>query len=293
MTAQKEDILELLTELNLEDLIKAFGWEKSPALSRLARILFRGPAAKFALHVLEFEQEVGKCGLIYAAEKMLSRYIQGLYVIGREHLPQNGPILVLSNHPGMSDALSLLVAIRRPDVRIIGLNRPFLQALPNVRQHLFFVEESPEKRMVMVRQTAAYLRQGGAVLTFPAGQIEPDPQIYPDAGEWLEKWTDSVGIFLRLAPETKVIPAVVQGVLWKKALYNPITVLRRQRSDRDRLGAALQLLLQVLFGIKPVNVSVRFGEPIGLETLGTTDPQVLHEAIVQRMSQMFRKNLSH
>ncbi len=288
MTTQRQ-ILELLIELNLDDLIKAFGWENSPALSALARKIFRGAAAKFAFHVLEFEQEVGKRGLICAAEKMLSRYIRSLFVIGRENLPKSGPVLVLSNHPGMSDALSLFVAIQRPDLRIIGLNRPFLQALPNVRRYLFFVEESPEKRMVMVRQTAAYLRQGGAVLTFPAGQIEPDPQIYQDASEWLDKWTDSVGIFLRLASETKVIPAVVQGVLWKKAIYNPITALKRQRSEADRLGAALQLLLQVLFEIKPVDVCVRFGEAIGLETLGTTDPQVLHQTILQRMSQMFRK----
>ncbi len=275
--------LELLTQINLDDLVKAFGWEGHPFLRGVLRTVFRGAARKLAAHVLQFDEEVGRSGLSRAAQNMLSRYVRSLSITGAENIPRQGPLLVLSNHPGMSDTLCLFVAIQRSDLSILALDRPFLQALPHVRQRLFFLDESPAKRMSAVRQTIGHLKQGGAVLTFSAGQIEPDPDVYEGAPESLALWHNSTGIFLRMVPQIHVVPALVRGVLWPKAVKHPLIKLKRRQDERERLGAALQLLAQVLYEIKPVDVKIAFGQPITLETLGTSDPHILHQAVLNAM----------
>ena len=55
---------------------------------------------------------------------------------------------------------------------------------------------------------------------FPAAHIEPDPDIHDDAMESLESWTDSAGVFIRMAPETAILPVLVRGVVRTKAAYH-------------------------------------------------------------------------
>ncbi len=118
-----------------------------------------------------------------------------------------------------------------PDLRIVAAQRPFLEALPNVTRQLIFVPEQDGQRMGVVRAVVSHLRLGGAILTFPAGQIEPDPISMPGAVESLASWSESIAIFSRLVPEVKIVVAIVSGVLWPAATQSPITRLRRQQKD--------------------------------------------------------------
>ena len=45
--------LDALTEINLDDLVNAFGWQDHPLAERLARRLFFKPAQKFAQQMLD------------------------------------------------------------------------------------------------------------------------------------------------------------------------------------------------------------------------------------------------
>lgn len=275
--------LAILTRINLDDLVASFGWQERPFLAAAARLLFRGPARKFARQMVAFDAAVGAEGLPEAARHMLPGYVRELRVYGAENLPGSGPLLVLSNHPGMTDTLCLFAAIGRPDLRIIALDRPFLQALPETTRHLLFIGDEPSQRLGAVRRASAHLRQGGALLTFPAGQIEPDPQVYPGAQATLDGWSDSTGVFLRFAPETRLVPAVVRGVLWEKAVRHPLTRLRPAGEEREKLGAAFQLLAQILFDLRPVTVSVQFGRPLTVAGLGTTELPALQAALLEGM----------
>jgi Trp operon repressor len=188
----------------------------------------------------------------------------------------------------MVDTLALFAAINRSDLRIIALNRPFLLALPNLTQCLFFVSEDANERMRAVRQAANHLRQGGALLTFPAGQIEPDPEIYPGALESLQDWTDSAGVFIRFAPETKIVPVLVSGVLWEQAVKSPLTRLKKTRNEREKLGAALQLLAHILFNAQPLRIIIQFGRPITLAELGSKELTVIHNQIMENMRSLLQ-----
>ncbi len=279
-------MLKTLTKINLDDLAAAFGWQGSPFARRALTAVFRGMARKFAGQMLAYDARVGQVGLAEGARQTLPGYVRGLQVYGRELLPAAGPTLFLSNHPGMSDTLCLFAAVARADLKIIALRRPFLQALPATTGHLIFLDDDPAQRMGAVRQAAAHLRAGGAVLTFPAGEIEPDPDVYTGALESLAGWTDSTGVFARFARELQIVPVLVRGVLWDRAVRHPLTRLKSTREERERLGAAFQLLAQILFDVKPVAVRVAFARPIGLAEVGSTDTAAIQAAVLGRMRQL-------
>lgn len=282
------DTLATLTQINLDDLVAAFGWERHPRLAAALRVAFASMAKKFAAQMIDFDTQVGASHLPAASFHTIRRYVNSLRVYGAENLPAEGPVLVLANHPGMADTLALFCAINRADLRIIAINRPFLQALPNTSRLLYYVSDHPSERMRAVRQTAAHLKNGGAVLTFPAGQIEPDADVYDGAAESLAGWTDSAGVFVRFAPETRIVPALVRGVLWNKAVKHPLVYLKRNRFEREKLGAAFQLLAHILFDLRPVNISVQFGAPITAAGIGSSDSAALHAAVLEEMRVLLR-----
>jgi 1-acyl-sn-glycerol-3-phosphate acyltransferase len=274
--------LDTFTGINLDDLISSVGWPLHSAGARLLRILFQRPARNFAQQMVEFDANIGECGLIEASRILQRLYVKDVRVHGREHLPP-GPILILSNHPGMSDTVSLFSAIDRPDLRVIALERPFLNAMPNMARKLYFVPDDPAARMGLVRKVSTHLRDCGAVLTFPAGQIEPDPGISHEALTSLKRWTDSVGVFVRMAPETAIVPILVRGVVWKAAAHHPLLLLKRTREERERLAAALQLLGMVLFGMRPVTVHVQIGSPIFPGDTGARNVNAIHRSVLAAM----------
>jgi hypothetical protein len=278
------DALATLTEINLDDLVSSFGWQNQPPLARALRCVFVKPACKFAHQMLAFDDAVGRVGLVNAARQTQRRYVRSVRVFSAP-LPA-GPFLALSNHPGMVDTLALFSALNRSDLKIIAVDRPFLKALPNTSQRLFYVTDDPTARMALVRQVSGHLRSGGAALTFPSGKIEPDANVYPSAIEALQGWTDSVGVFVRMAPETAILPVLVRGVIWEKTARHALTRLKKTREEREKLAAAFQLLAHVVLDKKPLDVTVQIGNPITVANLGSKDTAVIHQAVLAEMKRL-------
>ena len=277
--------LDKLTQINLDDLVASFGWQDHPVLAGILRRAFLSPPQAFAHQMVEFDSAIPTYGLVEASRRSIRHFVDDIYIFGRERIPA-GPFLALSNHPGMADTLSLFIALNRADLKIIALNRPFLEALPNMSKQLAYVTGDAESRFKLIREISAHLRGGGAALTFPAGNIEPDPDLQPGALESLRSWTDSAGVFVRMAPQTAVLPVLVRGVIRKKTARNPLTFLRRARADREKFAAALQLLAHVMFKRKDVHVRVQIGNPIHTRDLGTTETKVIHRAVLEEMQSL-------
>ena len=284
-TATTPSNVETLTQINFDDLISSFGWQNRPFLAQLLRLTFGSPAKAFAHQMLEFDSAISTFGLVEASRRAIGYYVDELRVFGRERIPASS-FLALSNHPGMTDTLSLFLALDRPDLTIIALDRPFLNALPHMSKQLAFVTDDSASRFKMIRHLSAHLRNGGAALTFPAAHIEPDPDIQTGARESLCDWTDSAGVFIRMAPETAVLPVLVRGVVRKKTAKHPLTYLKRARPDREKLAAALQILAHVMLKKKDVQVRVQIGNPIYARELGTTEPKAIHQAVLAEMRQL-------
>ena len=272
-----------LTDINLDDLASSFGWQDSPFLRRILRFVFRGAAGKFAGQMLAFDGQTAAHGLPDGARTTLHALVKDVRLFGGEYLLTSHPVLYLSNHPGMTDTLCLFAALGRMDLRVLARQRPFLQALPNISKHLIYLTDDPSERMGALRKASSHLRNGGALLTFPAGAIEPDPDVYAGAREALDKWLDSAAVFLRLAPETCIVPVLVRNVLWEKAVKHPLTWLRSEREGREKLGASLQMLLQILLNVRPVTVTIQAGKPIQLDEIGSRETAAIHAVLMDRM----------
>src|SRR5574341_1803111 len=269
---------EALTEINLDDFFESTGLAQLRSGRGFLRWLFRPAARRFAQTVAAFDEMVGEHGLQAASEWILKRMTRGLEVAGRENIPADGPALILANHPGMADTIGLFTSLPRPDLRVLALARPFLHALPNVSRRLIYVPTGGD-RMLVVRAAARHLREGRAVLTCPAGEIEPDPAVLPGAVESLQNWSQSIGLFARLVPQTRIVPAIVSGLVSSAARRNPRTRLRRARKDRERMAAALQVMIPAYQG---TTVRVAFGPPLaGAELMGA-DAAAITRAVAER-----------
>jgi hypothetical protein len=230
-----------LVEINIDDMLNAWGLQHVRCGRGFLRALARPFAAAFARQILRFDQVVGDGGLRVGGAMLCERYTAGVRAAGLASVHRDGPLLLLSNHPGLTDTVALFAAIDRSDLRVIAFDRPFLRALPNTNRWLYALSEDVSARASVMRRVARHLRDGGSALTFPAGEIEPDPSVLPGARASLANWSDSIGVFARLVPDLAIVVAIVSGVLYPSALRHPITRLRRQRRDRELLAAALQL----------------------------------------------------
>ncbi len=280
-----------LVEINIQDMLISFGIPNLKTGRGILARLLDYPARKFARHVLDYDQGVAQLGLAGGAARLLRSYVRSLTVNGHENLPQQGAVLILTNHPGMTDTVALFAALPRPDLRVLAADRSFLRALPATRQYLFFISDEGNDRLDVLRKTAAHLRAGGAVLTFPAGRIEPDPLVMPGAVESLLNWSSSAGFFIRMLPGLPVLPVIVSGVIAAPALRHPLTRLRRQPKDRERLAATLQILVREFFPSHwPVDVQVDIFPPI--DTTGMAqlrDPQRITAALIEHIRPHYQR----
>jgi len=236
-----------LVDINIDDILAALGVPPSPAALALARRLARGPALRFAREMAAFDDDVRRRGIAAASRALLGTFARDVRTSGLPGIPARGPVLLLSNHPGMTDTLVLLASIPRADLRVLAADRPFLRALPAASRQMIFLPEEKERRLAAVRRAVDHLRSGGALLTFPAGEIEPDPAVLPGAVDALSRWSDSSLRLLRFVPDCTVVPLVVSGVLQPRAQRSlPARLVRRRREDRERFAAMLQVLVHEL-----------------------------------------------
>jgi putative hemolysin len=92
-------------------------------------------------------------------------------------IPVKGPLVAVANHPfGVLDGVALAVLLLRvrPDVKI--LTNSLLESIPELREHCIFVDpfhtaSSADKNVKPLKQALAWLRQGGALAVFPAGEV--------------------------------------------------------------------------------------------------------------------------
>jgi 1-acyl-sn-glycerol-3-phosphate acyltransferase len=247
--------------------------------------LFSVAAARFAREIAAYDQIVGAHGLQQGAVWLLERFTAGLDVVGRAAVPASGPLLVVANHPGLTDSAALLVGLARHDVYVVAVDRPFLRALPHTSEHLIYVSPEGAGCRRTLETVIARLDQGHAVLVFPAGRLEPDPLVQTGSAESVESWSRGISLVLKWAPDARVLPAIVGGVRSAHALSHPLTRLSRQPRDQHRVAALLQALVPLYHRVR---VRVIFGSPILAASLHARyeSPPAITRAIAEQVSQL-------
>jgi 1-acyl-sn-glycerol-3-phosphate acyltransferase len=254
-----DEQVDTLTQINAREFLHdlGFGWVKwgRPFFEALCRPVGRQVSVDMARFDRLFATSDPRC----AARAVLSELVGAVEVDGVHHLPARGPLLIASNHPGLCDVLTILATVERDDLIIVAADYPLLRALPGINHHFVFVPRRPDLRRSALTHIIGYLRNGGAVLMLPAGEIEPDPAVSQDAIVSLDRWSRSVGLIARHVPHLSIVPAVVSGVLLPRFQHHWLIWIRRNKSGRQELGTALQVLARASIAAK---VRLVYGQPI-------------------------------
>jgi hypothetical protein len=235
---------------------------------RLQPLLSRG-TKHFCEIFAETDRITGERSLAEGARYLLTHLVNGVEVCGAENIPHEGPLVVASNHPGTVDSAVITSGVSRPDFKIIAGEVPFLQHLPNISKYLIYTPyNNPYGRMKAVREALHHLKEGGSLLLFARAGIDPDPAFMPHADEDMSLWSRSLEIFLDRVPKCRVLVTVVSGVLHPRFMRHPITWLRRERPDRQRLAMMLQVIQQMLGKKIDLTPRLTFGDLVSEESAG-------------------------
>lgn len=251
-----------------DDIFRNGGYAENGWFRRLVEPVLSLPAHRFVQLGYEFDHMVEEHGIIYAMRWLLPRFAHSVEVHGASDIPQEGPVLILSNHPGTFDEVAITAHVPRPDLKIVANPFPILRALPAVRRHCIFASPDTHERMTTLRSIIRSLREGNTLLLFPTGTVDPDPRLVEGAGDAIQRWSPSLEVILKRAPETQVVVTIVSGVVSPLVLNSPLTWIKRKKIDRQRVAETLQIAFQVLFkrqlGLIP---KVTFGQPLSADEL--------------------------
>jgi 1-acyl-sn-glycerol-3-phosphate acyltransferase len=272
IATQRRQLAHIVARESAETLVGRTAGMRVEIMRRLIGPVAHHVAGRF----VTYDRALGESGLHDGSARIVDDATGGLAAEGREHIPPRGPLLVVANHPGLSDAVAILAALGREDAWIVAADYPFLHALRLASQRFLFVSEDRSGRLSTIRRIVMALRRGDTVVLFPAGGLEPDPDLSrDDAVASLATWSRSIGLFARLAPGTRVVPAAVRGVVSPSAFDHPIARRRGPMKERQRMASLLQLALPAY---RSHRVRITFGAPI--TPGGATD---VHAAVIDAM----------
>lgn len=244
----------------LHEFFWLLGLPEESLLRRALQPLLDPVVGRFTDLAAEFDQGVARVGLPAAIRPYIPRFTRTLTALGVGHVPAAGPALLVCNHPGAYDLFAVLAQLPRNDIRVIVSEISILHQLPATLEHFIFIGRDEQSRMAAVRAGVRQLRKGGLLFIFPGGIVDPDPAFMPGAARALQRWSPSLELFLRRSPETRVVPVVVSGVLSPGWLRNPVTRLRQEAKDKQKVAEACQVIQQLLApGSLRTNPLVTFG----------------------------------
>ena len=246
---QEEEIRRLSTQLGF-DILNALGLPKAEDWYHRLKPFISKATDHFSRIALIFDKLISDSDISQAAGWSISNWCRGILARGCETVPRQGPLLIVSNHPGAYDALVITSCIPRPDLRLIASDLPVLRYLHNLSQRIFFIpmnKSDTYNRMAGLMSAIRHLKNGGAVLLMGSGTIEPDPAVAPGALQYIQRWTNAVNLFLHSVPDTQVILSAISHVLTPKWARHPITWLQNGSMEKRRIAEFGQVLQQLFF----------------------------------------------
>lgn len=282
MTAELTTVVTLRRHV-INDICTGLGLSADNRLRKLCQPLIWLPSHQFAKLCAWFDNEIEQRGITAAMQRLLPRFARSVEVHGAEQVPAAGPLLVAANQPGTFDVVAISASLGRDDLQIMALGWPVLRHMPTFSRHLIFTTLDPHQRIGAVRSAIERLQAGDALLIFPTADLDPD--VLPGADAAIERWSPSLELFLRQVPETKVLPAVVSGVLSSKRLRHPLARIPRtakgQRTVAEMLQMGQQMFFPWSFDLAP---RATFGKALNVEELGASygrsgvQPKIIEQA---------------
>ncbi len=189
---------------------------------------------------------------------------------GEVAIPTTGPLVVVSNHPfgGIEGVLlTALLDPLRPDMKVMA--NYLLSCIPELRSRFIFVDpfgkaSSARANIRPIKESLAWLRQGGALGVFPAGEVS---SVDLRSGKVRDPaWSPSIAALVRKT-EATVLPIFFAG--HNGPIFHLAGLIHR------RLRTLM--LPQQLLNKKNRELTVHVGQPIPWKELTeySTDRQLI------------------
>jgi hypothetical protein len=275
------------------ELAGSIGLRNSPLANRIIWPLFRPVTDRLARVGLTFDRNVLQFGISKAMKLTLEDFASTVTARGTGEFPFEGPLLVVSNHPGTYDSLIVSSQLQRDDLRIISGDIPFLKNLPHAHKHFFCISDDQNVRMVATRKAIRHLKDSGAVLIYGFGSIDPDPAVYDDALPCIDQWSPSIDLFLKVVPEARLLLSIVSHVVSPKWRNSLLYRLRPDPLDRRRLVEFGQVMSQLLFPHRLMLAPfISFARPVGVDELrGESGSERVLPVIIQRAKALLAEHM--
>jgi len=279
--------IDTIAESMIYDITKALALPQTEFVKSVIRLLLGKVAHTAAEVAMEVDCAIAEGGAAAGARKSLPRFVKSYEAKGIENIPPSGPLIIASNHPAFIDSFVITAHVDRSDYKVIIGDIPFLENMPHIRQYAIFAPEEINMmgRMQVIRESIRHLRQGGALLIFPRGSIEADPEFMPNPDGEFSSWSRSLEIFMQRVPKLQILVTITSGVISPAAMQHPVTWFRKARPDKQRLAFIYQLARQILSGsqIFDLEPRVTFGEILSGDH---------HEHVLAEVEQAARRTLA-
>lgn len=274
-----QQTVDQVSEDILLEIYKAAKIPQAPIFRRLLAPLFTKPIDRFSKFIAKVDAEIGKHGFALAARNALEVLCKKTTSIGEKNIPAKGPLILACNHPGTYDGFLLVSQMPREDFKMIVSGIPFFRNLPNAKNYLIYSTLDTITRMEAIRKSIAHLKNGGALIIYPSGRIDPDPAVFSDADKHLSRWSRSVEIFMNKVPQAKLVLAIASGVLSKDFLNHPFPRLFKNDHEQRRIMEFMQVIRQMIRG-KPVELDAKISFSSAITFQDVNDEQKDEKPIV-------------
>jgi hypothetical protein len=261
--------IKVITEALFSQLMNVMGLQHPSWVTRCLYPIFYSPTQHMSKLLVELDLDTAQKGWNSAVYRFQSKLITDVHLRGEKMIPRQGPLIVMCNHPAAYDIAILAASIQRDDLKIIASDILILQMLPNIYKHIIPVPYNIPSRLQTIRSTIQHLKYGGAILIFPRGNVEPDPDVSPGAKQSLSGWSPSIELFLRKVPQTICMVAIASGMLSGKWFKNRLIKIWKKYEQRQKVAEIFQIAAQLLTGKKPaITPKVSFSAPLTISDLG-------------------------
>ena len=276
-----------------DEIFYALGLRRQGFLRRYLGWVFTPVAKAFARIAAAVDEATAEGGPPAGCQKMLDLLGVEVQSMGRSTIPLVGPVIILANHPGAYDSMSIGSLLPRRDLKAIVAKTRFYQVLPHIHPELLYASDDQGDKLLVLRGAVEHLKQGGSLLQFGSGLIEPDPATHSVGEDVFTKWSPSIEILLRKVPEAQVVPTIASGVLLERFFHHPLVKLRKDLMDKRRLAEFIQIIQQMLFP-KTVSATPRisFGESFTLaEIEASAKSRRMMPAVIDKMKEQLSQHL--